>query len=51
MLVEGIAATGNTKESTKKILHARYGDTNRTIEAHLDFLKAYIRQHLPRPTR
>jgi hypothetical protein len=35
-LVDGIAMTANTYEETKK---CRYGDTNRIIEAHLDFLE------------
>jgi len=37
MLVDGIAVTANTYEETKKILLARYGDTSRIIQAHLDF--------------
>jgi hypothetical protein len=40
MLVDGIAVTANTYEETKKILLARYGDTNRIIQAHLDFLES-----------
>jgi hypothetical protein len=40
MLVDGIAVTANTYELTKKILLARYGDTNRIIQAHLDFLQS-----------
>jgi len=40
MLVDGIAVTANTYEETKKILLARYGDTNRIIQSHLDFLKS-----------
>jgi len=39
MLVDGIAVTANTYEDTKKILLARYGDTNRIIQSHLDFLE------------
>jgi len=39
MLVDGIAVTANTYEETKKILFARYGDTNRIIQAHLDLLE------------
>jgi hypothetical protein len=39
MLVDGIAVTVGTYEETKKILLARYGDTNRIIQAHLDFLE------------
>ena len=40
MLVDGIAVTANTYEETKKILLARYGATNRIIQAHLDFLES-----------
>jgi hypothetical protein len=40
MLVDGIAVTAGTYEETKKILLARYGDTNHIIQAHLDFLEA-----------
>jgi hypothetical protein len=32
--------TANTYEVTKKILLARYGDTNRIIQAHSDFLES-----------
>jgi len=39
MLVDGIAVTANTYEETKRILLARYGDTNHIIKAHLDFLE------------
>jgi len=39
LLVDGIAVTANTYEETKKILLARYGNPNRIIQAHLDFLK------------
>ena len=39
MLVDGVAVTAGTYEETKKILLARYGDTNRIIQAHLDFLE------------
>jgi hypothetical protein len=39
MLVDGIAVTANTYEETKKILLTRYGDTNRIIQSHLDFLE------------
>jgi hypothetical protein len=39
MLVDGIDVTANTYEETKRILIARYGDTNRIIQAHLDFLE------------
>lgn len=37
-LVDGIAAQGETYEPTKKILQAQYGDRNRIIQAHLDYL-------------
>ena len=37
--VEGIAAVAETYEETKKILEARYGDKNRIIQAHLDYLE------------
>ena len=39
MLVEGIAVVTHTYEETKRILLARYGDKNRTIQAHLDYLE------------
>jgi hypothetical protein len=39
MLVDGIAVTANTYEETKKILLSRYGDINRIIQAHLNFLE------------
>jgi hypothetical protein len=39
MLVDGIAVTASTYEETKRILLARYGDTNRIIQAHLNFLE------------
>jgi hypothetical protein len=38
-LVEGIAVVAETYEETKKILKARYGDKNRIIQSHLDYLK------------
>jgi hypothetical protein len=38
-LVEGIAVVAETYEETKKILEARYGDKNRFIQAHLDYLE------------
>ena len=38
-MVDGIAVTANTYEETKRIPLARYGDTNRIIQAHLDFLE------------
>jgi len=38
-LVDGIAVTEGTYEQTKKILQARYGDKNRIIQAHLDYLE------------
>jgi len=40
MQVHGTAVTSNTYEETKKILLARYGDTNRIIQGHLDFLES-----------
>jgi hypothetical protein len=49
-LVDRIVVTANTYEETKKILLAKYGDTNRIIQAHLDFLESLPRQHRPRPT-
>ena len=39
LLVDGIAVTANTYEETKRILLARYGDTNRIIQVHLDYLE------------
>ena len=39
MLVDGIAATASAYEDTKKILHDRYGDKNRIIQAHLNYLE------------
>jgi hypothetical protein len=39
MLVDDIAVTANSYEETEKILLARYGDQNRIIQAHLDFLE------------
>ena len=41
MLVDGIAVTANMYEETKKILLARYGDTNRIIQAIWIFSKVY----------
>ena len=38
-LVEGIAVVAETYEETKKILEASYGDKNRIIQAHLDYLE------------
>lgn len=40
LLVDGIPITANTYEETKKILLHRYGDNNRIIQAHLDYLDA-----------
>jgi hypothetical protein len=37
-LVDGIAVTADTYEETKKILHSKYGDKSRIIQAHPDFL-------------
>ena len=39
MLVEGIAVVADTYAETKRILLARYGDKNRIIQAHLDYLE------------
>jgi hypothetical protein len=39
MLVDGIAVTASAYEDTKKILRNRYGDKNRIIQAHLDYLE------------
>jgi hypothetical protein len=39
MLVDGIAIPASTYEEKKKILHTRYGDRNRIIQAHLDYLE------------
>ena len=38
-LVEGISIMAETYEETKRILQTRYGDKNRIIQAHLDFLE------------
>jgi hypothetical protein len=38
-LVDGIAVTIETYEQIKKILQARYGDKNRIIQAHFDYLE------------
>lgn len=38
--VEGIAITADTYEETKRILIGRYGDKNRIIQAHLDYIEA-----------
>jgi hypothetical protein len=37
-LVDGIAVNGDTYEQTKEILRSKYGDKNRIIQAHLDYL-------------
>ena len=37
--MEGIAVTANTYEETKRILFGKYGDSNRIIQAHLDYLE------------
>jgi hypothetical protein len=37
--VGGIAVTAENYEETKRILHAKYGDKNRIIQAHLDYLE------------
>jgi hypothetical protein len=38
-LVDGIAVTAETYEETKRILHAKYGDKNRKMQVHLDYLE------------
>ena len=38
-LVGGMAVTAENCEETKRILHAKYGDNNRIIQAHLDYLE------------
>jgi len=39
ILVDGTAVTASAYDDTKKILHGRYGDKNRIIQAHLDYLE------------
>jgi hypothetical protein len=39
MLVQVIAVVADTYEETKRILLSRYGDKNRIIKAHLDYLE------------
>ena len=51
MLVEGIAVVTHTYEETKRILLARYGDKNRTIQAHLDYLENVRQIQYPTPDR
>lgn len=38
-IVDGIAVTAATYEETKRILQVKYGDKNRIIQTHLDFLE------------
>ena len=38
-MVEGIAVVADTYAERKRILLARYGDKNRIIQAHLDYLE------------
>nr|XP_042897565.1 uncharacterized protein LOC122269298 [Parasteatoda tepidariorum] len=38
-LVDGISVSASTYETTKALLQNRYGDKNRIIQAHLDFLE------------
>ena len=38
-LVDGISVTADNYEETKRILHAKYGDKNRIIQTHLDYLE------------
>ena len=51
MLLEGIAVVTHTYEETKIILLARYGDKNRTIQAHLDYLENVRPIQYPTPER
>ena len=37
-LVDGVAVTAETYEKTKRILHTKYGDKNRIIQAQLDYI-------------
>ena len=39
MLVHGIAVSAPTYEETKRIIRDRYGDKDRIIQAHLDYLE------------
>jgi hypothetical protein len=39
MLAEGITVVADTYDETKRILLSRYGDKNRIIKAHLDYLE------------
>lgn len=48
-LIEGIAVIADTYEETKRILQARYGDKNRIIQAHLDYLEAIKPIQYPTP--
>jgi hypothetical protein len=48
-LVDGIAVTEENYEQTKKILEARYGDKNRIIQFHLDYLEALQSAQLDSP--
>ena len=38
-LVDGIVVNAETHEETNRILHAKYGDKNRIIQAQLDYLE------------
>ena len=38
-LVDGISITADTYDVTKKILLSKYGDKNRIVQAHIDFLE------------
>jgi hypothetical protein len=38
-LVDGIPVTADSYEQTKRILRSKYGDENRIIQAHLDYLE------------
>jgi len=47
--IDGIAVTTETYEETKRILHAKYDDKNRIIQAHLDYLEDLKRIRLATP--
>ncbi|KAF8769850.1 Protein P like protein [Argiope bruennichi] len=49
-LVDGISIIADTYEATKKLLMDKYGDKNRIIQAHLDFLENLTPIQNPSPT-
>lgn len=49
-LVDGISIVADTYETTKKLLMDKYGDKNRIIQAHLDFLENLTPIRNPSPT-